>query len=478
MKCNNELSQAVNYILLPAILLMPFFIGAYQGYESYIMFYCVYLGTLYTRVLAKPILTLTALFQWVQLINICTTDREIYFDQISSFVETPLSAISVAQGHISGDLILATAGYFLVTIFLIALSKPLKPSDTPELTVKLLTVLIIFSAYSTSNLHKYNKHPLIYMSQYLQGVVDNQMENLAELIPPAKVQKDIAPKIIFILGEAQGHISNVKDVMPHLNNAITNKTAVYFSDVAPLGNYTAISTNQIIESVELKDFEKPHTGFLQIPIAIQKESLYVSSRNLTWGKFEDKVNNRFNTQSVDCKQVTADCGLVEGVDDIKVLNELVLPFAKDKNSFFITWQMNGSHTPLKDKSPEQYKKFKDDYLNSIHYTDIVLNELRNKLPPDTWIVFVADHTQEYKLIDNAAPKVLSFIENTNISDTSIPSNKDSKLTQLDIVDALFALQGFETNQKAPTILNKKLSREGHRGIYRSHNVKTRVEVKP
>lgn len=476
MKINNATQQGINHILLPLMLLMPFGFGPYLGYEPFIFFYCIYIGTLYLGKLTKPVLYITALFQALQLINIGLTDREIYFDQITSFFENPALGYAVAEGHFNTELFIALLSYLCTTLGLIYYSKPLKLSDIEEISIKVLTFLLVVTAAFTSNLHNHNKHPLVYFSQYIQGNVDNQMDDLAETPEPIKIGEDKAKKIIFILGEAQGHLDNNAQVMPHLQSAINKNTATYFSNVTPLGNYTIISTNQIIESVELRDFTEPHTSYLQVPQMLNKDNLYVSSRNLSWGRFEDKINNRFNTTTADCKSINEDCELVGGIDDLEVLNKLVLPFMKDNEAFFITWQMNGSHTPLENKSPNEHKVFEDEYLNSIHYTDFVINHLREAMPEDTWIVFVSDHTQEYKLSKNT-PKVLSFIEHKSLTSTFIPANKDSKLTQLDIIDTLFTLQGFKPNHDNTTIVDDVLQNKNPRGIYKSHNKSTRVELK-
>lgn len=476
MKINNATAQGINHILLPLMLLMPFGFGPYLGYEPFVFFYCIYIGTLYLGKLTKPILCITALFQALQLINIGLTDREIYFDQITSFLENPAIGYAVAEGHFTLELFPVLLGYLSITFGLIYFSKPLKQSDIEEISIKALTFLLVATAIFTSNLHNHNKHPLVYFTQYIQGNVDNQMSDLAETLEPIKISEDKAKKIIFILGEAQGHLDNNALIMPHLQSAIDKNIATYFSNVTPLGNYTIISTNQIIESVELRDFTEPHSSFLQIPKILNKESIYISSRNLSWGRFEDKINNRFNTASADCKAIDKDCELVGGIDDIEVLNKLVLPFMEDKEAFFITWQMNGSHTPLENKSPNEHKVFDDEYLNSIHYTDFVINHLREAMPEDTWIVFVSDHTQEYKLSE-ITPKVLSFIEHKSLNSTLIPANKDSKLTQLDIIDTLFTLQGFKPNHDNITIVDDVLQNNTHRGIYKSHNKSTRVELK-
>lgn len=476
MKIENNLVSATTYFLLPAMLLMPFLFGTYQGYEPLVFFYCIYLGTLYTRILTKPLLIFTALFQALQCVNIGLTDREIYFDQIKSFIESPTIGFNVAKGHFSLEMLPVIVCYLIITLGLVYLVKPLKLTQTKEFTVRLLTVLLVLTAVLTSNIHQVNKHPLIYATQYAQGIVDNEMDDLADTLPPTKIGKDKAQKIVFILGEAQSMIKDTKSIMPNLHHAISKNNAVLFENVTPLGNYTVISTKQIMESVELRDFKEPHTSFLQLPKALNKESIYISSRNLSWGKFEDRINNRFNTKTLDCKDIDPDCALVGGIDDLEVLNKLVLPFTEDKNEFFITWQMNGSHTPLNNKSPGNMKPFDDEYLNSVHYTDHVIDKLRKKLPDNTWIIFVADHTHKYKLSKNT-PKVLAFIENTKLYETAIPANSKKALTQLDIVNAIFELQGFEANDQAPTIVNDIVELNEARGIYKSHHQSTRVELK-
>ncbi len=476
MKASNSTEQGINLVLLPLTLLMPFMFGPYLGHEPLILFYCIYLGTLYLGALTKPILLLTALFQAIQLTSLGLTDREIYFDQITSFIENPAIGYATAQGHFTLELFPVLLSYISITFGLIYFSKPLKLSEIEEASIRHLTVLLVASSVLSSNLHVHNKHPLIYLSQYMQGKVDNQMNDLAETQEPVRVGNDNAKKIIFILGEAQGHLDDHGQIMPHLQKAVEKNKAAYFSNVTPLGNYTIIATNQLIESVELRDFKEPHTSFLQLPHALNKESLYVSSRNLSWGKFEDKINTRFNTNTADCKTINKDCELVGGIDDLEVLNKLVLPFMADKDAFFITWQMNGSHTPLENKSPKTHKLFEDEYLNSLHYTDFVINQLRNEMPEDTWIVFVSDHTQEYKL-SKKTPKVLSFIEHKSLSTTFIAANKDNNLTQLDIIDALFALQGFKPNHGNSTIIDNVIQRSEPRGLYKSHNKSTRAELK-
>ena len=65
---------------------------------------------------------------------------------------------------------------------------------------------------------------------------------------------------------------------------------------------------------------------------------------------------------------------------------------------------NGAHSPYANKSPEEFKKFPNEYDNAIHYADHILAELisviRQRSTKPTFIIMTSDHGELLEGEDN------------------------------------------------------------------------------
>lgn len=143
------------------------------------------------------------------------------------------------------------------------------------------------------------------------------------------------------------------------------------------------------------------------------------------------------------------------LNDIKLLNIIQNIDLKKPN--LIVLQMNGSHFPYSDKSPKKYKLFKNEYDNSIVYTDYVLYSIinyikrqKNILP--TFIFFVSDHGEllgEYGHRGHGRLEKevfeVPFIFYSNQKNTIIKNFLDNQkiLSQNDITKMIYYLLGYK-----------------------------------
>jgi len=401
----------------------------------------IFLFSLFSGKLFIPFTCFSVIFQSLQLVNKITTQNDIYLDQIKAALTEPLVAFSVANGEVLPLSYFYMTSYLIVGIWLTFNVKTIKINGNTALLF--LFSIALTATYLCLPQNYTDRHPTLYLKQVITNADDVQAVKEGDRLPLVSFQKDLAPRIILVIGESQGSLDNetVKTVMPRLSNRINSNQDVLLEDISQLGSFTAIATLQIIESMPLNKVSEKHYSILDIAEKNNKHGSYISSRNTDWASFDKRIK-RSDIELRDCKDINPECNLLGGVDDLKILNEIIIP-RLSYDRFFIVWQMNGSHTPIEDKSPIEFKTTTNEYHNSLGYTDYVINELIRKLPENTWLFFMSDHEKNH---NGETGKILSFIHHNSDDLSILESNKRKPLTQLDILKTVFELQGIEANK--------------------------------
>jgi glucan phosphoethanolaminetransferase (alkaline phosphatase superfamily) len=400
----------------------------------------IFLFTLFTGRLFLPITISCLAFQSFQLMNRLTTHNDLYLDQIKVVFTEPMTAFAVANGEISTSTYAIGITYIIAGVWFATKTKTIKINSNNVLIF--IFALIITTTYILMPSNYQAKHPLLYLRHILTNEDDIKVIHEGNVLPIKVTGSDLAPKIILVIGESQSSISekDLRDIMPRLFKRLKNEEIILLENVSQVGSYTAVSTIQILEGLLLNRIHEDHYRMLDIPNTINKKGAYVSSRNTEWVELNKRIKES-NIEIKDCRNANPDCDKLGGFDDLVILDQFVLPLLNN-DKFFFVWKMNGSHNPIGDKSPSEFKIHKDEYLNSVNYTDYVLNKLISKLPPNTWLFFMADHEKTH---NGLTGKVLSFVHHNTDNLSKLNQNKTKPLTQLDIVKTIFELQGTKAN---------------------------------
>jgi glucan phosphoethanolaminetransferase (alkaline phosphatase superfamily) len=141
-------------------------------------------------------------------------------------------------------------------------------------------------------------------------------------------------------------------------------------------------------------------------------------------------------------------------------DKYIIKFLKSYNGlepFFAVFQMNASHMPYSNKYPQNFKKFNNDYDNSILYTDYILynviQAVKNFKKP-TILFFVSDHGEMlgekglrgHGFLEKEVYTV-PFIYYANFKNLKIENLLKSSifLTHYDISQMIVYLLGYKSN---------------------------------
>jgi hypothetical protein len=454
-------------LLLTAWIYLPLAIVSAIQINLFLLFVTIQVAIAYLGRFSYVVNLGSICFMSVQLINVLTTHNTIYAEQIIGLLDDPVAAISIAQGEVDRSTYLASFLYLITALVILGFTKPIKlrTSSVVYFVICALSITITFLSPVFVTL----KHPTIYIYQILSGKYDTtQFINTGEILPINIIKNDEALRIILIIGEAQGVISKHtrRTVMKNLHQLEEKGKLVNFTNLSQVGAFTIIATKQLLEASSLENIDKPHHNILDIAPALNKPSTYISSRNSNWANLKN-IYTRNNTPHFDCKSIDPKCGLLSGVDDLTVLKTLIKPTLKTK-SFFNIWQMNGSHSPLDDKSPQSHKTHNDEYLNSLSYTDHVIAELIKELP---------NHNDKH---NNDNPLVLSFIYHETFDFNKLAKLKNTPFTQLDMIKTIFELQGVSANNIDATynMFNDQVPITRLRVAYASHDKNNKTIIQP
>ena len=257
----------------------------------------------------------------------------------------------------------------------------------------------------TSSTHNpYNYLPILRAQQ----ITDSLHHSSGEF---DKVLNTSTPNVIFIIWESftekAAHLSvGGKEVTPYFNKL--KKEGIYFSNAYASGDrtdkgltgilsgYPAINQRSIIrtpaKSGKLTVLSRllKERGY-QTPFYYGGEPAFANIKSyLSHGGFDPIIEkNNFSEKDQNSKWGAHD-GIVAG----KMFNDL----AKARQPFFLTWLTLSSHEPFETPVPAFFKG--NDHttllLNSLRYTDGVVNNLIENCKKETWwhntlVIIMADH---------------------------------------------------------------------------------------
>ena len=232
--------------------------------------------------------------------------------------------------------------------------------------------------------------------------------------------------IIFIIGESEsrhfmGMYNPQYDSTPLCNKLIESGNMFAFTDTISMKSSTAQVMTPLLSFMENTTETTDLTKFDPIVDVFSKagyQAFWISNhekitKDLSYATY---MSSRCNYSTFTSKSA----GNVEHISRLCLKDEVILPVLdeyikkqvpqKDKNLFCI--QIMGSHIRYKDRVPENYNKFQytdvkedklDDnqkktvaeYLNTIYYTDYIINEILTRFADkDAMMIYVSDHGEE------------------------------------------------------------------------------------
>jgi len=275
--------------------------------------------------------------------------------------------------------------------------------------------------------------------------------------------KNNTPKvnIIFIIGESFRYkncylLGYQKNNMPLLS---TIKDKIKYKKTISSGTMTKVSVSYMLNGVKnVDEVSKIFTHNFSI-FKLAKENnfstSFVTAQSSNAFKYIYNLIDKKHIDNLKTPKEILNSNQFATLNDIKLLNIIQNIDLKKPN--LIVLQMNGSHFPYSDKSPKKYKLFKNEYDNSIVYTDYVLYSIinyikrqKNILP--TFIFFVSDHGEllgEYGHRGHGRLEKevfeVPFIFYSNQKNTIIKNFLDNQkiLSQNDITKMIYYLLGYK-----------------------------------
>lgn len=447
------------YLCLPFLLLN---ITATQIVAVYLLtIFFLHLKPLFK---ATNLLALT--FQSAQLLNILSLNNTIYTVQIVALIVDTEKAINMgfAEGSPYGFAIAfmyLTAGLLFLRntnhIKFSAFTFPIFALST------LLTLLTITQGFTF-------QHKPLWL--YIVDHALDRTESKKIAIGPEVLNQPngASPKtrIILIIGESQsepGRVSQTSKHHPFTTKEEEKGNLIRFTNMSQLAPYTALAHKIILNAADLDSIEEEHANLTSPFKALDIPTFFFSSRNSKWGELRETTEKLFN-HTKGCEDVHKQCSLLSGTDDLKFMIENIYPIIHQEK-FFITWQMNGSHIPLNDKSPEAFKISENEYDNSTLYTDHILGQLFSQVDENTYIFFMSDHSHKH---NNSDAIVSAFMYKKNLDLQVAKQNKHAPLTQMDFINTIHYLTGYNFNiSNSFNILTQQIPKARIRKTFLSHN---------
>ncbi|MES2614597.1 MAG: sulfatase-like hydrolase/transferase [Bdellovibrionota bacterium] len=240
------------------------------------------------------------------------------------------------------------------------------------------------------------------------------------VLPPTKEK---IPNIVWIIGESvtKTHMSLYgykRKTTPNLDNLRDKGELIPFQNVVSTGPHTIVSVPYMmvgLQNIDPQGMIYSTPNIFEYAKARGYETAFLSSQDLRWRNFDQLVGGNgvvdFFRSGPD---FSSNVSVAKGADDMKVLDQAILPHLKQMRSpFLLVAHMDGSHYPYSLHSEPQYKKFlpEDDpnsvnaYDNTLIYSDIYLEKLiaaARKKDPNVWIFYSTDHGQPVQVPESFA----------------------------------------------------------------------------
>ena len=298
--------------------------------------------------------------------------------------------------------------------------------------IGIFIALIVVSLIGTHKVGGMTCSPPFMKSVYCAKYWFKVKNNLAKLSSDKENRVEITKNnsdtafIIFIIGESEsrhfmGMYNPQYDSTPLCNKQIESGNMFAFTDTISMKSSTAQVMTPLLSfmdnSTETTEFTK-FDPFVDVFTKAGYQAFWISNhekitKDLSYATY---MSTRCNYSTFTSKS----SGNVEHVSKFCLKDEVILPVLdeyikkqvpkKNKNLFCI--QIMGSHIRYKDRVPDGFNKFQytdvkeeklnDDqkktvaeYLNTIYYTDYIINEIISRFADkDAMMVYVSDHGEE------------------------------------------------------------------------------------
>jgi phosphoglycerol transferase MdoB-like AlkP superfamily enzyme len=302
----------------------------------------------------------------------------------------------------------------------------------------------------------------------MNNLIESEISNTAfnECIYLEKEQQDnslkIKKNIVLILMESMGKscftFKTKLETTPFLDSL--KKESTSFENFYSSGIHTFNGIFSTLYSIPSYSVFHPlkliNKNLNSIPKDLQNLGYYNIYFTTHDGQFDNVegflYKNGFNEIVSDDQYPITEIKTNLGVSDEYMFNYSIDKLAKIKPPFFCTMMTSSNHTPFY-LPPHFNKKFDDDRLNSIAYSDFALGEFFNKAKKQKWFnntifVLVADHgikDQESFPISLNYNEIPIIIYDPNSIEPKIKSNLGSQIDVLPTVLDYLGLDCYHNN---------------------------------
>lgn len=444
------------------------------------------------------IYTIFSLFVWFQLIHfsyygtwIFPLEYLLFFSEFSEVLGTFKSLLNIT--------IIPSILFFLL---LLSLIYTLKIYESKRAKIKYLSIFLIlgilfspikiyinddYKRYNAPNFEHYIiKNTILTKSNLFGSVIPKKISNRSGLEQNIVKTPNIYIKspdinIVIIMGETLNRnfmsLYDYKlDTTPFLNNLKNDENFLYKKAIGG-GVSTIVSIPTFFNTIQKPDglpqilstntclFKMAkNNGFNTHFYSSQSSEELKGIKSYLCPQFLDTMNDG-SYFTKDKESSSLDENLISSLDEID--------FSK---SNFITLHQRASHSPFLDYIPKDYRPFNKentnnleqntiDYINSIKYTDSVIEniikKLKDKTSKPTYIIFTADHATKigdksgngHGLLNDSVYQVPFFVYSINTKNM-LKNSFDNfpYISHYQISNIVSKLLGYETNYD---IFNKK-----------------------
>ena len=331
------------------------------------------------------------------------------------FAESPRMVLGVGAANLNWFFLLAGTSLILVAGFVLQNYKPRK--KWIMLPVGAIFIGIsIFLTLSWYSVDFFQHSTVAFYDNLTQEILSGKEHSLVahrlKLSPVRKLKNP--PNLVFVIGESQvlSHMSLYgyhRQTTPLLDSLYKAHRIIPFQKAVSIGNKTRLSVPYMLSGLQGPD---PKGAFFEYPSifdyakAAGYHTLFLSAQDLHWGK----LNTLFNDGSIDLLEdgnyFSSHVTVLKGVDDLVMLPHVFHFLKKYGSPFLLVVQMDGSHYPYSEHSPDSLKRFLPEknpngvnaFDNTLVVTDIYLARLYAFLAknfPHTFMFFTPDHGQNF-----------------------------------------------------------------------------------
>lgn len=386
-------------------------------------------------------------FSFINASNILTMGLPFYPDQFAAFVTAPAVAMEMAQGRTELSSILLGLLWTLPLLLMVPVVWRARARSKWTVSVVFLLVSGILFQASTASFELYrHANGLSKGAASIYGAFFQQTVVREEARTPDFERK--ADRILFVIGESESSDAmELHGAVEKTNPLLTKRDdIIVFNNMVATGSYTksAIDKMMFYESGPEILASRGKPSLWQYADKAGLDVSRITSHSLAWGAFY-KDNHSSMDYIWDSRMENEDSPVFYLLDDMKVLNEIVTPYLAEKEAFYSTFRISGSHVPFKDRYPEEFEKFEAPYFNTLLYTDYVLNEVLDQVPAE-WVFWVSDHGVSYEPNE----RISSFIKPPTDAPKEwlqmLIKNKDRPLSQYDLTKTQAWLMGYDLEE--------------------------------